>query len=146
MAVREVRRELKKTFGSLNSVYLSTVKGNQPWLRPITLIHQNLNFWMATGAKSKKARHIGENPRIAFVLPLRKGKFSGYIRATGSARKVRSKAEIRKVARLCGFIDQYWKKGIDDPNLAIFRITPTKVLRLKPKAWEEEDVTRAIRK
>lgn len=146
MGVRELRRDLRETFGKLNTVYLATVKGNQPWLRPVTLIHQNLNFWIVTGAKDKKSGHIAHNPRIAFVLPLKKGKYTGYIRATARARRVRSKAEMKKVARLCGFVDHYFKKGIDDPNLAIFRMTPTKMLRIKPRTMQEEDVTSAVKK
>ena len=146
MSVREVRGELAKTFDKLNTVYFATVKGTQPWMRPVTLIHQNFNFWIVTGAKDKKSAHIAGNPRIAFVLPLKKGRYTGYIRATARARRVKSKPEIKRVARRCGYVDQYFKKGVDDPNLAVFRITPTRMLRMKPRTMNEEDVTLAVRK
>lgn len=132
MAESRVKKEIKRRLGKLAMSHLATCARRQPRVRPMTLIHRNGEFWMATHSDSPKARQMRRNPRVEICVPLVRKKGTGYIQITARAGEVRRKGERAEIGNYCGYIDRYFKKGVEDPGYALFRMKPTLMRFMRP--------------
>jgi uncharacterized pyridoxamine 5'-phosphate oxidase family protein len=131
----KMRKEIWSHFKDFQTVYLATSSEGQPRTRPVTLAFLDGKFWLITGAKSKKAREMAENPRVELCLPLRGGEFQGYLRIGARAAPVKSLRTRAKVAGKAPYAKEYWK-GPGDPMLAVFEFKPGELEYLKPgETW-----------
>jgi uncharacterized pyridoxamine 5'-phosphate oxidase family protein len=130
-SIAEVQKEVWTLLKPNQCVYLATAEGDQPRVRPVTLLDIDRKFWIATGRRSAKARQILRNPNVEFCLPLTETCGTGYLRVAGVA-TVETDAETRKkIGAQIPFLSEYWA-GPDDPNVALFRITRVEIEYLKP--------------
>ncbi|MDD5220053.1 MAG: pyridoxamine 5'-phosphate oxidase family protein [Candidatus Bipolaricaulis sp.] len=127
----EIQEEIWRHLKPTQYVYLATSEGEQPRVRPVTLLNIDQKFWIATGMRSAKARQMRHNPNVEFCLPLGAEGDSGYLRIAGLAESV-TEPEIREtIGKQIPFLQEFWS-GSDDPQFALFRITHIEVEYLRP--------------
>ncbi|OGD45043.1 hypothetical protein A3K69_07210 [Candidatus Bathyarchaeota archaeon RBG_16_57_9] len=90
------RRGVESWFRPQQVVYLATAEGDQPRVRPVSLIRHGERFYVVTGARggvnAGKLKQIRANPNVEYYLPLERDGSSGFIRAEGSAHVVDDQA------------------------------------------------------
>ncbi len=126
-----MEKEAWNEFSGYETVMLATSEGDQPRVRPVTLIRYRGSFWVATGARSAKVSQIRANPKIEFCLNLRSVAGNGHVRVAGSGEVVADQAIKEELARHVAFFADYWE-GADDPTYALIRISPQEVEHLRP--------------
>lgn len=132
MAESQVKKEIKRRLGKLSISHLATCERKQPRVRPMALIHKEGKFWMASDAKAAKVRQLKKNPRVEVCVPVMRWKQTGYIQITGKATEVKNRKERATIGNYSGFVDTYWKKGVDDPGFMLLRIKPTLMRYMRP--------------
>ncbi|HPR17809.1 MAG TPA: pyridoxamine 5'-phosphate oxidase family protein [Candidatus Cloacimonadota bacterium] len=114
-------KEIQDSFQETQTVFLSTVSGDEPRVRPVILIYYESTFWIATGYNDAKIRQIKVNNNIEFCLPFDERKEFCYIRVTGKAQIVQDISEKRMLLENIDFLKEYWQQA-DDPTYALLRI------------------------
>jgi len=131
----EVKQEVWSHLKATQVVYLATSEGDQPRVRPVTLLDLDQRFWIATGSQSAKVKEIERNPNIEFCLPLRDERGNGYIRVGGVASIVADIATKGTISRAIPFLQEHWT-GPDDPDFCLLRVTRVDIEYLRPGASE----------
>jgi general stress protein 26 len=82
-------------------VSFATIEGQQPRVRPMSLIHLENRFYMITGARggrdAEKLKQLRVNPRFEYYLTLEGSRVNGFIRGSGLAHEVDDEPTRRKV-------------------------------------------------
>jgi len=76
-----LKKEMLKRFTRQQNVFLATAEGDQPRLRPVTLIRFQNRFFFATGSDNAKVKQIRNNPKAEFCLMFGRKGSRGTIRA-----------------------------------------------------------------
>jgi general stress protein 26 len=126
--------EILSHFKAINHVVLASVEGDQPRLRPVTLVHHGDGFFFATQSSDNKVRQLAENPKIELILMWQEPPNNGYIRMEGKAEKLREKRLIKELYESYDFMGKLWS-GPDDPNLTIYEVKPSLFDYLRPGEW-----------
>lgn len=108
---------LKKT----QMVSLATCEGDQPRLRPMTLIVKEGRFFFATGSKDSKSKQLKANPKAEFCLLISNDKNSGYLRGSGILETVTEQSTRKEIADWAEFIYDYWKEATD-PDYCLYEL------------------------
>lgn len=132
-----LKREVWAYFEKFQTVYFTTCDGNQPRVRPVSLIHFDDKFWVATGTQNAKVRQIRENNNIEFCMLLESGENSGYIRGAGEAVTVKDKETKKLLADNMPFFKEFWKDA-DDPNYTLFELVVREIEYLRPRSMQAE--------
>jgi len=127
----EIKVEVWAHFQPGQCVYLATAEGDQPRVRPVTLINLEEKFWIATSPRSAKARQILRNPNVEFCYPLTADCGNGYIRVSGIATVVRDSEMIDRIGNQIPFLTEHWT-GTQDPDFCLIRITRVEIEYLEP--------------
>jgi general stress protein 26 len=127
----EAREEVWSLIKEAQCVYLATAEGDQPRVRPVSLLNLDEKFWIATTTRSAKARQIRRNPNVEFCLPLQEACGNGYIRIAGVASIVADRETVERIGGRIPFLTDYWE-GIGDPNFCLIRIRRIEVEYLRP--------------
>ena len=135
--IEDVKKEVWAHFKDMQPVFLATIDGNIPRVRPVTLIHFDKKMWVTTGSGDAKIRQIKENQNIEFCLLLGVGENSGYVRCMGQAEIVRDAATRKLLADNIPFFKQFWKTP-DDPGYALLRIHTKEVEYVRPGTLHAE--------
>ena len=130
-SIAEVQKEVWNLLKPSQCVYLATAEGDQPRVRPVTLLDIDRKFWIATGRRSAKARQMLRNPNVEFCLPLTETSGTGYLRIAGVATAEEDPETRRRIGDQISFLREYWS-GPDDPNVTLIRITRVEIEYLKP--------------
>jgi len=130
-SIAEVQKEVWNLLKPSQCVYLATAEGDQPRVRPVTLLDIDRKFWIATGRQSAKARQMLRNPNVEFCLPLTETCGTGYLRIAGVATAEEDPETRRRIGDQISFLREYWS-GPDDPNVILIRITRVEIEYLKP--------------
>jgi len=117
-----------------NHVYLATVDGDLPRVRTMTAMRWRGGLYFATDSESDKVTQMEANPNVEFLLPLRRGENTGYVRAQCRASKVTDRGLIEELFEAYAFIGKLWE-GPLDPRLIIMRLTPSGLEYLRPGDW-----------
>jgi len=133
--LEQVKTEVWSHFQTMQPAYLATAEGDQPRVRPITLLDIDEKFWIATSPRSGKARQIRRNPNVEFCVPLEDDKGNGYIRVSGVASMIQDKETLTNIGARIPFLAQHWS-GIDDPDFCLLRITRVEVEYMAPGTME----------
>ena len=84
----QVLEKIMNSYKEQQIVSFATIEGNQPRVRPMTLIKIDEKFYMITGARggknAKKLQQIRENPRFEYYLTLKGTDVDGFIRGIGA--------------------------------------------------------------
>jgi general stress protein 26 len=131
ITISAVQEEVWGLLKPSQCVYLATVEGDQPRVRPVTLLNIEQKFWIATGSRSAKARQILRNPNVEFCLPLTESCGTGYLRVAGVATAETDPETQRRIGDQISFLREYWS-GPEDPNVVLIRITRVEIEYLKP--------------
>ena len=128
--ISDIKKEVLKQFKDFQNVFLTTVEGEQPRVRPVVLICLDEKYWVTTSTSSVKVKQIRENPKIEFCLDLQKEQKGGYVRVAGTAEIVEEKQTKTKIAERCEFFSRHWK-SVDDPEYTLLEICPEEVEYLR---------------
>ncbi len=129
----EIKAEVWAHFQPGQCVYLATAEGDQPRVRPVTLLDLEEKFWIATSPRSAKARQILRNPNVEFCYPLTAECGQGYIRVSGIATMVRDPAVAERIGNQVPFLTEHWS-GTQDPDFCLIRITRVEIEYMAPGA------------
>ena len=124
--------EVLEKFQFLNRIILATVEGDQPRLRPVTLINLDGRLLVTTGTQSDKIKQILDNPKVEFLLliPDDKGN-TGYIRGKCIAVLVEERSIKTILFEKVPHVSQLWK-NIDDDKLTVIELIPAEYDYMKP--------------
>ncbi|MHA3963272.1 MAG: pyridoxamine 5'-phosphate oxidase family protein [Candidatus Thorarchaeota archaeon SMTZ1-45] len=107
--------------------HLATVEGNQPRVRPMSLISIENRLWLATKTEWDKVGQIIANNKVEFtVAPLSKNG-TGSIRATAIAVVIKDRETKQRLSLAIPWFNQYWIDS-DDPNFTLIKLEPTRML------------------
>jgi uncharacterized pyridoxamine 5'-phosphate oxidase family protein len=135
--IEDIKKEVWACFKDMQVIYLATVEGDLPRVRPVTLIHFDKKMWVTTGSDNNKIKQINANSNIEFCLLLKAGETSGYIRGTGIAEVVIDAKTRILIAENTPFFKEFWE-DTDDPGYALLRIHTRNIEYLKPGAMKAE--------
>ncbi len=133
----EIKKEIWTKFQDFPCVYLATEEGNQPRVRPVTLIYFGEKLWISTGTKDAKIRQLRQNSNIEFCMPFDTEENAGYVRVAGCVKIVKDEKIKCAVADHLDFFYDHWESH-DDPNYTLLQITPEEIEYLSPEHTQAE--------
>ncbi|MGB3479491.1 MAG: pyridoxamine 5'-phosphate oxidase family protein [bacterium] len=135
-----LKNEIWAYFKDMPAVFFATVDGDQPKVRPVTLLHFNGRFWIGTGTNAAKIKQIKENKKVEFCLFIEEEKKSGYIRATSEALIVHDNETRKLLAENMPYFRTFWKSP-DDPNYTLLEFVVKEIEYLKPGTFKVEKIS-----
>ena len=115
-----------------------------PEVRPVTVMERDWLFYVATTARTRKAREMAAHAKAAILIMFRKDGCSGYLRVAGNAEPVDDVAARKGIADAVSYrLENHWK-GPDDPDLAFIKIVPERVEFMRPGEDDAKDVTAVL--
>jgi general stress protein 26 len=136
----DLKREVFERFDGFPEIQLATAKGDQPKVRPVTLMHFDEKLYVATGTGSQKVEQIRGNPKTEFCLRLPEGEKIGYVRAAGTAEIVEDMDTRTSVANRCPFFEQFWQSP-EDPTYTLIRLHVREIEYVRPGEMTSETFT-----
>ena len=131
--------EIESTIQKQNLIYLATVEGDQPRVRPVTLIHIDNDFYVITGARggkdAKKLGQIKENPNVEYYLTLVEGEERGFIRGEATATITENQKLKERLYNEIDWVQNYFKDP-SDPDYFVLRIIPRAYSYRRPSEYE----------
>jgi uncharacterized pyridoxamine 5'-phosphate oxidase family protein len=127
----ELIQEVWKSFSGEPHIFLATIEGDQPRVRPVTLIRLQNKLFVTTGSNDAKVKQIRQNPKTEFCLLLEKDERQGTIRAECEARIVENKDIKADVYNNISFAKEFWKSP-EDPNYTLIWLQPNAFEYMKP--------------
>lgn len=131
----ELRKEIEGHFAEQQYVFLATAEGNQPRVRPVTLIKLENKLLVATGSKDAKVLQIKQNPKIEFCLLIEREEKKGTIRAECIANIIKDFNIKTIVFNKISFMKEFFKTP-SDPNYTLVEINPIKFEYMRPDSIE----------
>ncbi len=114
-----------------NNIFLATAEGNQPRVRPVTLVENNGELFVLTGTANAKVTQIKQNEKIEVVRLIRFEEGGGYVRFSGLAKIINDKTTRGRLAKETSFFSNYFKSA-DDPKFTLLHLVPKKIEYMKP--------------
>ncbi len=127
-------------FKDIQAVFLATADGDQPKVRPVTLLYYNDRLWIGTGTNAAKIKQIKENKKVEFCLFIEEEEKSGYIRATSEALIVHDNETRKLLAENMPYFRDFWKSP-DDPNYTLLELVVKEIEYLKPGGLKVEKIS-----
>lgn len=121
-------------------VLVASCEGDQPRLRPMTLIWWDQRFWLATGSRDNKTRQLQNNPKLEWCLLIPGDGCTGYLRGCATVLPIKDIKLRKDVAEASGFIYNYWKDATDE-DFILYELQSTKLRWMPPGAMYEEEIT-----
>ncbi len=128
-------QEIRNCFSQQQHVFLATSEGNQPRVRPVTLIHSQKHLYVATGSDDAKVKQIEKNPKVEFCLIVEKGDQKGTLRAECIAGIIEDKKIKADIFNEISFIKEFFKTP-EDPKYALLKFQPLSFEYMKPGELE----------
>jgi general stress protein 26 len=127
---------IEETLSGFSEVMLATAEGNQPRVRPVTLVNNQGQLYLMTGTNSRKVDQIKSNNSVEIVKVVRVGEKTGYVRFSALAHIVEDQAIKARIADETPFFTSYWEHPTD-PTYTLIQFQITTLSYLKPDAMEE---------
>ena len=108
-------------------LHLSTLDGDQPRVRVMSLIVHNQNLWAATRTEDDKVGQIRRNSSVEFTFIVPGEDRTGCLRVTAYAIIVEDQRARDEVASVIPWFTRYWSSS-EDPNLTLIRLDLKKIL------------------
>lgn len=118
-----LKKEIWGHFGRQQNVFLATVEGDQPRLRPVTLFRLEDRLFVATGSDNAKVKQIRVNPKVEFCLMFGEEGSRGTIRAECTARIVKDKDVKAKVYGAAPLLSEFWENP-EEPSYTLIELLP----------------------
>ncbi|MFW9808537.1 MAG: pyridoxamine 5'-phosphate oxidase family protein [Candidatus Thorarchaeota archaeon] len=119
--------EIWEYFEGFPLAHLSTIDGEQPRVRPLSLIAYNDNLWMATKTEWNKVNQIKQNNNVEFTLAPLSDNGTGSIRVTAEAKIIDDKYTRQELSGKIPWFKQYWS-GFNDLNFTLIQFNLSKIL------------------
>lgn len=120
----DLKQEIWRNFVEQQTIFLATADGNQPRLRPVTLIRLKNRLFVATGAGDAKVKQIRQNPKTEFCLLVEKEGRKGTIRAECEAELVQDSNLKADTYNKIPFMKEFWSSP-EDSGYALIELQPT---------------------
>ena len=117
----ELRKVTWECLKDCQVVFLATVDGDRPRVRPVTLLRKGNDLFTVSGLKSSKVKQIMKNPRVEFAFSVSNAGFNS-IRVECTAEIVNDKKIRAEV--------------YDSPEHALIRLVPTKFVVIFPPSFD----------
>ena len=127
----DVWNEIEAMFDEYRFVYMATVEGDRPRVRPMTMNYLDDKFWILTGANDAKMAQLNDNPNVELCLPVEKGENTGYFRFIGKAVSVQDMAVKTSISERVDYFSAYWKTP-EDPSYILLEIEMESVEHMRP--------------
>jgi uncharacterized pyridoxamine 5'-phosphate oxidase family protein len=135
----KLKDEVFQYFIEQQHIFLATVEGNQPRVRPVTLICLRDGFYVATGSDDAKTSQIQSNPKVEFCLLVEEGESRGTIRAECVASLVKD-AEIRAhIFEKIPFMKEFFQTP-KDPKYTLIKLEPKTFEYMKPSSIQSQKI------
>ena len=108
-------------FKSQPLMYLATIDGNQPKVRPMALIYHKDTCWFVSIAGRKKIKEIETNDNIEFAINPQDREDLSTIRGTGRAVLIDDQELRQDLANVIPWFDEYWESA-EDSNFFLYKI------------------------
>jgi general stress protein 26 len=108
-------------FEARGLIHLSTLDGNQPRVRMMTLTAHDQKLWVVTRTGDDKVVQIRKNSNVEFTLAVRGKERTGCLRATAEATIVKDQGTRDNVASAIPWFTGYWKSS-EDPDFTLIRL------------------------
>ncbi len=112
-------------------IFLATIDGDQPRVRPVTLVEFEGRFYVLTGSENNKVHQIKLNNKIEVVKLVHYENRIGYIRFNGQAKLIENQDERTRIAQTTSFFSEFWSSP-QDPKYTLLHLIPKKIEYLKP--------------
>lgn len=119
--------EIWKYFEGFPLAHLGTLDGDQPRVRPLSLIAYKSNLWMATKSAWNKVKQLIKNNNVEFTVAPTSTLGTGCIRVTAEAKLVQDQDKRRELASFIPWFAQYWS-GADDANFTLIQFKLRRIL------------------
>lgn len=129
----DIVRQALSHFEDFQHVFLATMDGDHPRVRPVTLIYFDKRFWVTTGTRSAKIRQIQDNPNVEFCLLFQEANDDCCIRVGGLAEIIKDRETKAKIAKHCDFFSKHWE-SVDDPDYTLLEIRPAEITYVSPES------------
>ena len=113
-------------------MYLATVDGTQPKVRPMALIYHKDTCWFVSIAGRKKIEEIEVNNNVEFAINPHDRENLSTIRGTGKAILVDDPEVRQDLANAIPWFDGYWESA-EDPRFYLYKIDLEKLSVQIPK-------------
>lgn len=127
----KLKQEIRENFSEEPYIFLATTEGDQPRVRPVTLIHLRNRLCVTTGSNDAKVKQIRRNPNVEFCLLLEKDERKGTIRAECEAKIVENQDVKADVYNNISFAKEFWRSS-EDPNYTLIELHPISFEYMKP--------------
>lgn len=134
-----VKDEVFRHFVEQQHVFLASTEGNQPRVRPVTLIYLRSGFYVATGSDDAKTSQIQRNPRVEFCLLVEEGESKGTIRAECVANLVKDEEIRAHIFEKIPFMKEFFKTP-KDPKYALIKLEPKVFEYMKPSSIQSQKI------
>lgn len=112
-------------------VYLSTIDGSIPRVRPVTMVQFESRYFILTGSADEKIKQIRKNNLVEICYPMKGEKGNGYVRMDGSIDIVEDMDLKRSVADHTSYFKDYWDIP-EDPTYALLEFNIKNMEFMKP--------------
>jgi uncharacterized pyridoxamine 5'-phosphate oxidase family protein len=112
-------------------VYLATIDGDIPRVRPVTMVTFGSRHYILTGMNDAKIDQIMKNDLVESCYPISGDKGKGYIRMEGKIEIVSDMDTKRDVAGKTEYFKEYWSTP-EDPTYALLEFHIQNIEYLKP--------------
>lgn len=108
-------------FKSQPLMYLATVDGKQPKVRPMALIYHKDTCWFVSIAGRKKIKEIETNDNVEFAINPQDRDDLSTIRGSGKAILIDNQEIRQDLANAIPWFDGYWKSA-EDSRFFLYKI------------------------
>jgi len=130
-----LKQEIWKRFTKEQVIFVATSEGDQPRVRPVTLVPLNDRLYVTTGTNDAKVKQLVQNPRSEFCLLLEEGGHKGSLRVECLTRIVDDPDTKANVYHNVSFADEFWS-GPEDPTYTLIEFKPIAFEYMKPNTIE----------
>ena len=127
----ELKAEIWSNFDEQKTVYFATTEGDQPHVRPLTMVPLDGKYWILTGTEDAKTIQIKSKPKIEVCMAIEKDEHTGYVRFSGKAKIITDHELKVSIAERVSYFKEYWK-GVDDPNYTLLEMDFNMLEYMKP--------------
>jgi len=131
----ELIQEVWKNFSDEPHIFLATIEGDQPRVRPVTLVHLRNKLFVTTGSNDAKVKQIKQNLKTEFCLLLEKDERKGTIRTECEATIIEDKDVKADIYNNISFAKEFWKSP-EAHNFTVIGLQPIAFEYMKPGSVE----------
>ncbi|MFX0169680.1 MAG: pyridoxamine 5'-phosphate oxidase family protein [Candidatus Hodarchaeota archaeon] len=129
-----------EVLGVDRNVFLATAEGDQPRVRPVTMVKNEGSFYVITGSENAKTHQIRKNAKVEVVTLVKHEEHTGYVRFDAIAKIITDSIIRERVAKATSFFSEYFDSP-NDPKYALIHLIPQKGEYLKPGQMYPEPFT-----